>query len=272
MSDENTLTGSEQPATPTPDESGSAAEVEKTEAKATDDTTEQGSADAGATDPDTKSDSEAKDEPKPKPKSRAQERIEQVTRDNRNLRRSVSRLNQEIGKLKAEKPLREEDFNDPAEYQTATFKRATKEAALETQFDGVQSELAELAGKRQEAWADVVAEARQTMPDFETVFDSSVPVSEVMADLIMEGDAPAQLAYWLGKNRHEAKRIAGMSPVEAARALGRLEQRLTAPTPKTVSSAPKPVPTVSGKAHQGGRTPEEMPYEEYKAWRMAKGS
>ncbi|MEM8575528.1 MAG: hypothetical protein AAGF48_12935 [Pseudomonadota bacterium] len=199
------------------------------------------------------------EKPKPKRKSRAQERIEQTTRDNRNLRRQVARLNRKIGELQGQKPLREEDFSNPADYQAATIKRATQEASLETQAESVNAELQELKAKRADAWSEIVAEASQEIPDFEAVFDASVPVSEAMAELIMDSDAPAQVAYWLGKNKGEARRISELSPVEAARAIGQVEARLAAPKPKTVSSAPKPVPTVAAKGSPSlSRQPNEL--------------
>jgi hypothetical protein len=40
------------------------------------------------------------------------------------------------------------------------------------------------------------------------------------------------------------------------------------PKAKIVSQAPKPVETVAGKAGAPGKTPEEMDYSEYRAWRM----
>lgn len=263
MSDEpNTLTGSEEPATATTDKP---AEVEAktedaTEAK-TSDTDQSGDAKPGEGD-------DAK-EVKPKQKSRAQDRIEQLSRERRSLFRQLSRANQQIGQLRAEKLPNEGDFADHSEFTSASFKRASRETNLEQTTQNVRTELDQLAEKRKEAWGDIVAEARQQMPDFETVFTDDVPVSEAMADLIMEAENPAQLAYFLGKNRSEARRIASMSPVEAAREIGRMEARLSPPKAKQISSAPKPVSTVTGKAHASGKSVEDMSYDEYKAHRLA---
>lgn len=208
-------------------------------------------------------------ETKAKPKGRAQERIEELARRDKNNRRTIARLNQEIGRLRAEAPPKEEDFADASEYQRATFKRATREASLEQQFEAVSADVDSLKEERKQAWAERTLEARERMPDFESVFNDTVPVSEPMADMIVQSDVGPELAYWLGKNRSVAHRIAQMSPLEAAREIGRLEARLTAPSPKTVSSAPKPVQTVAGKAHSAGKAPEDMSYDEYRAMRQA---
>jgi hypothetical protein len=60
-----------------------------------------------------------------------------------------------------------------------------------------------------------------------------------------------------------------MTPIEAARELGRLEGRVSLPKVKTISSAPKPVSTVTGKAHAQGKTLDDMSYDEYRKARMA---
>jgi hypothetical protein len=261
MTDENnSLTGSETPET-APLEKPADASPE-TEAK-----TETGEQPAEGSEPEkTEQKEDAKEEERPKPKSRAQERIESLARDKRNLQRTVGRLNQEIGRLRAEQPPKEEDFADPGEYQRASFKRATRESALESQFEGVRSEMEQLKTARQDAWAERIAEARERMPDFEQIFDGNVPISEVMADLIVESETGPEVAYYLGKNRHIAARIAALPPVEAAREMGRLEARLTLPKPKQVSSTPKPPQTVAGKPHQAlPPLEQETDYERFRA-------
>lgn len=233
MSDENALTGSVTPEpTPTPEATTEAPEAQVQ----TGETTE-------ASEPQKTEESD-----KPKSKSRAKERIEELARSKRNLARQLARANQEIGRLRAEQAPREEDYQSPADYQREAFKRAAKEAALEGQFESARSEMEMLKTRRQEIWSERVAEAVAQMPDFETVFDANVPVSEAMADLIPEMENGTEVAYYLGKNRQHAARIAQMSPVEAALELGRLEARLSIPKAKTVSTAPPPVSTVSGKA------------------------
>jgi hypothetical protein len=216
-----------------------------------------------------KAESDDAKEDKPKPKSRAQERIEQLSREKRNAQRALAKANQEIGRLRATPPPQEEDYTDTAEYTRAQIRRAAKESAVESQFENVNQDFEALKQKRQEVWREVVAEARTVMPDFDNVFDNTVPVTELMGDLIAESDVAKELAYYLGKNRSVAHRIAEMTPIEAARELGRLEGRVSPPKAKSISSAPKPVSTVTGKAHAQGKTMEDMSYDEYRAARMA---
>jgi len=99
----------------------------------------------------------------------------------------------------------------------------------------------------------------------------AVPVSEVAADFIAESDKAAEIAYFLGTNPHEARRIAQLPDTRQTAELARLEARLSAaPTVRRVSQAPAPVTTV------GGGSPPRMvdlgtvDYETYKAQRMKK--
>lgn len=100
-----------------------------------------------------------------------------------------------------------------------------------------------------------VAEFQQQNPDYNEVVNANVPITKEMADLIMEADNAPDIAYYLGKNIEEAAQIASMSPTQAARAIGRLEAKLSAPAsatpqspPRSVTKAPDITPTVKGSA------------------------
>lgn len=258
METDNTLTGSEQPATPTEQAADTA---QQPEAKT--DTTEQSA--EGSPAPDTKpADEQSEDDAKDKPKqrSRARERIEQLARDLKNARRREARLNQEVGRLRAEQPPASTDI-------PGTMKRASREAALDTQADGLRTEIDEIAEARKQAWADRAKEIKERIPDFEKVFDDSVPISPQMADFILDSELDGEMANYLAHNRDEALRIYRMEPLQAERALTRLEARLTASPRKQFSQAPAPVPTVGGKSHTATKSLSDTDYDDYKARRMA---
>jgi hypothetical protein len=59
-----------------------------------------------------------------------------------------------------------------------------------------------------------------------------------------------------------------LPPIEMARAMGRIEQMVSAPQPKTVSTAPKPINPVSPKP-VGSKNFETMSASEWRAWREA---
>jgi hypothetical protein len=97
----------------------------------------------------------------------------------------------------------------------------------------------------------------------EVALSEEVPVTEVMADAIADSEKAVDIAYWLGKNLAEAKRIASLNPASQAREIGKIEARLESP-PKT-TSAPPPLKSVgSGSA---SKSADQMSTEEWMAWR-----
>jgi len=219
---------------------------------------------------DTSGEEKAEDE-KPK-KSRARERIEALTRDRSNLRRQLARANQKIGELKAGPRPNPNEFNDVGEFNEASFRRAARLTAVESQVEQTHERLSELQQETLSAWNDVRNEALQKMPDFDQVFNDQVPVPPHIGDMIIESENSAEVAYYLGKNRQLAAQIAGMSPQQAAMTLGRIDAQMSiGAAPKTISQAPKPVAKVTGKAHKSAKTPDQMSNAEYAAWRQAGG-
>jgi hypothetical protein len=101
------------------------------------------------------------------------------------------------------------------------------------------------------AYEDRVEEFRTKHPDFDTKFHNDLPVTPVMGDAILESDIGPAIAYYLGDNPDESKRISGLRPASQAREIGKIEAGLIAnPTHgKKVSSAPDPIkPLGSGSS------------------------
>jgi len=100
-----------------------------------------------------------------------------------------------------------------------------------------------------ETWQDVIEDARTRLPDFDAVVTDKTPIHARAAPFIVESEKAADLAYFLGKNPKEAAALYDQfetAPAKALIELGKLEARLSAPKAKTVSTAPKPAPTLSG--------------------------
>lgn len=169
-------------------------------------------------------------------------------------------------------PPREADFSDYAEYLKATARfEARREFAEQERRMRAQADAAK-SGEAAQAFRDRVEEARAKHDDFEEVaFNPAVPISPAMAEAIRDSDQGPEIAYWLGKNPGEARRIAALGPLAAARELGRLEGRLTQPPTKKPTAAPPP-PRVVAPTGTPTRDPSKMDYEEYKAWRMRKAA
>lgn len=113
-------------------------------------------------------------------------------------------------------------------------------------------------------------QGRSKYGDWNEVFTQELPISVEMGATIMDSPQGHDLAYYLGKNPQEAYRIANLPAHRQAYELGKLETKLAAPPQKTKTNAPAPTSPVGGK-EVPAKKPEDMDYEEYKAWRMSGG-
>jgi hypothetical protein len=109
--------------------------------------------------------------------------------------------------------------------------------------------------QRQQSFTEKESAFRSEHPDYDDVAKSAdVPITRDMAVAILDTENPPAIAYYLGKNPDEAAAIASMTPIAAARAIGRIEAKLEAPPapvtprepPRKTTNAPPPPKTVSG--------------------------
>jgi hypothetical protein len=159
---------------------------------------------------------------------------------------------------------RPQDYRAPEDYTRAVAEQAVREVGAEM-LARQASQAQEFAARAaQDAWAESTAEFRQKAPDFDAVaHNPNLAVTPIMADAIRESSKGAEIAYYLGKNPGEASRIASLAPVSQATAIARLETRLGT-AQRSVSRAPQPVGTLSGRAGGGGKALEDMSFEEYR--------
>ncbi len=94
--------------------------------------------------------------------------------------------------------------------------------------------------------------AREAFPDFQQVVyrlpaDGGPSITLYMAEVIKGSEMGPDVAYHLGKNIPESRRIARLSPLQQAVELGKIEASLkTSPPPvKKTSAAPPPVKPVT---------------------------
>jgi hypothetical protein len=181
---------------------------------------------------------------------------------------------------KKEAAPKESDFPDPIEFAAAKAIWGAEQRLTEREARNA-SEAAEAAeakvkeiGQRESAiiasaWTAQVADAKGRYADFDQVaLANDLPVTNAMGELIMTSDAGPDVLYHLGQNRALAAQIAAMNPVEAARAIGRIEATLSTPQPRTETKAPNPINPVRGSAG-ASLNPDKMSYEEYRQARMS---
>lgn len=116
-------------------------------------------------------------------------------------------------------------------------------------------------------------EARTRYSDFDAVVAQQglFPVGTHLPDLVLQSDAPADVAYAIASDRNLHDTLLRSDPVSAARMIGRIEAQLSLPKPRTQSKAPDPINPVRGTA-ASGKSPDKMTHAEFVAWREAGGT
>ena len=176
----------------------------------------------------------------------------------------------------------EADYQDPTELaaaraiwrHTRMMHQADEEQAT-SEVQSARQQADQIAAAQQRivdaSWNEAVEDAKTRYSDFDAVARAeTLPVSPAMAQIIQASDVGPDVLYHLGMNPELAAQISRMHPVEAARAIGRIEAAVSTGTRKSVTAAPPPVTPVKG-ASAAGKRPSEMTPAEYRAWREAGG-
>jgi hypothetical protein len=203
----------------------------------------------------------------------AKERIKQLTDRAKAAEAKSAALEAQLAQHKVEPAKDPLDYASDAEYNRAVIKEAVAEAEAKT----IQRLAEQAQRERQdavvEAWTAKTAAIKERAPDFDQVVyaqpEQGGPlIRPHMAEVIMNDDHGADVAYYLGKNPAEARRIAGLHPLVAAAEIGRISAKFAEqPAAKKVTSAPKPPTTLQGHGSPAEADPSRMSHEQYKAWR-----
>lgn len=117
----------------------------------------------------------------------------------------------------------------------------------------------EVARKQQQIKATYAERFRKAVgkyPDLPEVVQGvinspAIPMNSGMQEAIMESEVGPEIVRHLGLNPQELRRIASLPPIAAAREIGRIEVKLSAPEAKTetkiISQAPGPIRAVGAK-------------------------
>jgi hypothetical protein len=220
---------------------------------------------------------EGGDKPKPRP---IQKRIGELVREREAARREVEYWRQQAAMSQQQQAqpaaapppaeLKPEDFPTYEDYlvakaETKAAQRLHSELAQRAQMaqqQAVQRERAAVVAQFQTR----AEEARGRYEDFDLVVaDPSTPISQHMAEAIMQSQVGHEVAYYLGRNKQEAARIAQLPPLAQAMEIARLEQRVA--VTRRVSSAPPPPPTLGGSGTPARDPASARTYDEYVALR-----
>ena len=200
----------------------------------------------------------ADEEAKPKGKGGFQKRIDKLTQQVRTLQEQLA-SKETVKPAEETKPAvttqgkpRLEDFSTYEDYTEALTEWKMDLKLAKLQEDQAKQRQQKEAESKTLTWNQRVESARSKYEDFDEVaLDPDIPVSAAMAEVIQDSEAGPDLAYFLGQNPVEAARIATLSPIAAARELGKIEAKLT-PAPDTkpkpaATPKPKPVTPLAGK-------------------------
>lgn len=232
-------------------------ETPEPEAKDTDDQ----AASADGDSPDQQHD-EDEDEPERKPLPRGvQRKINKLTKRSAEAERRAQELERELEQMRQQSPPKSEPAQakptlEQFDYDQDKYLEALADYRLEHKISELrqQSEKQQREEKQRERARILEERAEAFMaehPDFlEVVQNPDLSITELMAEAVSETDDPPAVAYYLGQNPDEALSISQMSPVAAARAIGRIEAKLGQPgqPPKRTTKAPPPVTTLQSSA------------------------
>ena len=193
-----------------------------------------------------------------KPKRSARERINELTKRAHEAEREVQRWREAAERKTAdpsEKP-NPDKFGSYDEYveALADWKADQRVAESFKRRDAERSQAAEAraAEAKAQAWAERQSEFREATPDYDAVVGkSAVQIAPHVVDTLLDSESGPELAYHLAKRPETVKRINALSPLSAARELGRIEATLSnpaAPQIKPASKAPAPITPVRSSA------------------------
>jgi hypothetical protein len=237
---------------------------------------------------------EKEQEEKPKANPKLERRFSEITKQREEARKEAQQERQAREALEArlavlerqpapQAPKVDEEpqpsqFNDAFEYAKALAEYTADQRIGEMRRQDAEAKQAQERQKVIETWASKVQAAKASMPDFDDIVASSdVVVNDDIRDAILESDVGPQILYHLAENDDVAKRIAGLTPKQALREIGKLEARFEAketkpePTPITRSKAPAPINPLRGS------NPADVPmsangewHGTFQAWKEAR--
>jgi len=205
--------------------------------------------------------------------SRSQKRIAELVRQREEAQRRAGELESQLAKHEDKDAPKEADFDSYEDYTHALVKHETTEILREerkAQALSQREQDADLALKQFEARAE---NGRKKHDDFDKVVGNpDLPITNDMLAIMADSDAGDEVAYYLGKNEAETRRLAMMPPAMMGREMARIEMKLSE-QPKP--ALPNPVDTgstLSGTGESATVDESKMSTEDYIAHRRAKMS
>lgn len=209
-----------------------------------------------------------------KPKRPASERISELYAQKKEAERRAESAIAEARRLREQlsAPSRAAP-DDFAALDTERVQKAVKAERFDQTVQEVQLAREAAANTQVEMFNAKIDAARERMPDIDTAVSEflRLPLSEAAAQILVESDKAPEIAYYLSKNPDTARRLNALPLHLQGAEMARIEARVSVAPARKTSTAPPPVPTISGASSPAGRKdPSEMSMEEYADWYSAR--
>lgn len=171
------------------------------------------------------------------------------------------------------KPKALSDFEyDEGKYHAYLLEQAEIRATQVAERKLKEAQVQETTARRQADFTIREREFAKSQADyFDVTRADGLRITQSMVDAAADSEEAPAVLYYLGKNREIAERISRLSPLDAARELGKIEGRLVTERAnakvKLVSQAPAPTPKIEAGNVAGTKDPSEMTDAEYAKWR-----
>lgn len=133
--------------------------------------------------------------------------------------------------------------------------------ATKREIDSKSNRVAEDGKKRFPDFADALKEVAQEVGP---LFDANrYGLPTAFGEAVLESDDPAALLHYLGKNPDVAAELKGLSPIQVARKVARIEAQMQAPKEPKQSQAPKALSTVKPASRDDGGLRDDLPIDEW---------
>lgn len=213
----------------------------------------------------------------------AERRLQDLEQQNRSLLQILERDRSEPAPQREQpapsaegKPKTLADFDyDEGKYQAHLFEQAEQRAVAAAEKRLKSQQDTDTRTRRKSAFSEREAAFAKDLIDYhEVTRDPTLPITPVIAEAVEESEEGPALAYYLGKNRAVVEKIAQLSPLAAARELGRIEERLVSERKAAkaakalVSRAPPPTPKIEAASEpEVAKDPRQMSQSEFNKWR-----
>ena len=151
-----------------------------------------------------------------------------------------------------------------AKQVSAKTRREIEETQRKDREEAQKKHQGQVAQAIRERWEQGIERATEKYPDWEDVARADdVQITEPMAATLMQIENGPEVAYYLGKHKTEAARIAQMGTAAQAVELGRIVEKMNAPAKPEVSRAPPPIKPLRSANGAVERGLDELSMDEY---------